>query len=155
MTVLTKILNCVQNNVMSKLSKAAAFVGTSLTYLFVVGSVYAQVSLINPGKRLVNPGTSDSAIASLPSKFIQLLLYGAALIAFVYLIYGGVRYILSRGDKAGVEAARKHLISAVIGLVIVLMVYFVFSVVFKALGITSPLDNFKLPTLNNVNPATP
>jgi len=43
----------------------------------------------------------------------------AALVAFVYLLWGGFQWITSGGDKAAVEAARLRISAALVGLVII------------------------------------
>jgi hypothetical protein len=53
------------------------------------------------------------------SKFVVLLLMAAGIAAFFYLLLGGLQWITSGGDKAGVEAAREKITAAIIGLVIV------------------------------------
>ena len=58
-------------------------------------------------------------IGRLVSSAIQFVLIGAGLIAFVYLLLGGIQWITSGGDKAGVDAARQKILAAVIGLIIV------------------------------------
>lgn len=55
----------------------------------------------------------------------------AVIVALGYLIYGGIRWIMSQGDKTKVENARNHVIAAVIGLVIVFMAYLIISVVLQ------------------------
>ncbi|MFC1646961.1 hypothetical protein ACFL1A_01625 [Patescibacteria group bacterium] len=47
------------------------------------------------------------------------LLIIAALLAFFFLILGGIQWITSGGDKTAMEAARNKITHAVVGLVIV------------------------------------
>ena len=77
---------------------------------------------------------------------INLLFVVAAVIAIVFLIWGGIRWILSGGDKAGVEAARNTIIAAVIGLVIVFLTFFILTLVFNFLGFGA-LFQFNLPNV--------
>ena len=78
--------------------------------------VYAQqVTLqITPSDqvRITNLGTLISAL-------IGTLLIIAALLAFFFLIFGGIQWITSGGDKTGMEAARNKITHAIVGLVIV------------------------------------
>ncbi|HUD44748.1 MAG TPA: pilin, partial [Patescibacteria group bacterium] len=46
-----------------------------------------------------------------------------------YLIWGGIRWILSRGEKEGVNNARQHIINAIIGLIVIFLSYFILNVV--------------------------
>ena len=50
---------------------------------------------------------------------LLLILIVAAVVFFFMLVIGGVRWILSGGDKAQTEAARNQITAALIGLVIV------------------------------------
>jgi hypothetical protein len=61
-------------------------------------------------------------------------------------MYGGIKWITSRGDKVAVESARRHIVAAVIGLVVVISAFFILQVVFRILGVQNPLNN-GLPTL--------
>lgn len=54
---------------------------------------------------------------------------GAILIALAFLIYGGLKWIVSGGDKTAIEEARNHIVSAVVGLVIVFLVYFILNLI--------------------------
>lgn len=57
------------------------------------------------------------------------------IIALLYLIYGGVKWITSKGEKTEVEAARNHIIAAIVGLIVVVLAVFIVSIVLAAFGI--------------------
>jgi len=59
----------------------------------------------------------------------------AVVIALLYLLYGGIKWITSRGEKEQVEAARNHIIAAIVGLVVVFLAVFILSIVLAAFGI--------------------
>ena len=67
----------------------------------------------------------------------------AILLALGWLIYGGIRWILSQGDKGKVDSARSHIIAALIGLIIVFLSYFLINIVTQ---LFSPGYSIKLPT---------
>lgn len=74
-----------------------------------------------------------------------LFVFGA-IIALIFLIWGGIRWIMSGGDKAKVEAARGTIIGAIIGLVIVFASYIIIFFVLDALfGIK--LNQLNLPKI--------
>lgn len=70
----------------------------------------------------------------------------AIIFALGYLIWGGIKWITSGGDKTSVETARNHIVAAIIGLIIVFLSYFILNlIVFFFTG--KPLTDITLPTL--------
>lgn len=107
-------------------------------------TIYAQDAL-KPPPGSVSPDIKAEAI---PQFIVNSLFMVAAFLAVLYLMYGGVKWITSRGDKMAVESARKHIVAAIIGLVIVAGSFFALNVVFQILGADNPIaKGFKLPTL--------
>jgi len=82
------------------------------------------------GDNTINPpGGVPQGGADTLSKIIQigitLAFITAILITFFYLIQGGIQWMTSRGDKQLLEQARLRLTYAVVGLVIVLLAFFI------------------------------
>jgi len=71
----------------------------------------------------------------------------ASLIALAFLIYGGVKWILSGGDKAGVETARNIIVAALVGLVITFLAYLFINIVFQFFGL-GDFGTFTIPSLS-------
>lgn len=71
----------------------------------------------------------------------------AVLVALLFLIWGGIKWITSGGDKAGVEAARNQIIAAVIGLIVVFLAFFILNLVLGLFG--TSLFDLKLPTFGS------
>lgn len=69
----------------------------------------------------------------------------AVVIALLYLLYGGIKWITSGGKKEEVEAARTHIIAAVIGLAVVFLAIFILSIVLAAFGIK--FDKLEIPNI--------
>lgn len=69
----------------------------------------------------------------------------AIVIALAMLVYGGIKWIISGGDKSGVEAARGTIVAAVVGLVIVFLSYFILNIVLGFFGLS--LSNLQIPVL--------
>jgi TRAP-type C4-dicarboxylate transport system permease small subunit len=74
-------------------------------------------------------------MGSIVSALISLLMVIAALVFFFMLIWGGIAYITSGGDKAQTEAARGRITAALIGLVIVFAAWAVITLVNALFGI--------------------
>lgn len=87
-------------------------------------------------------------IAKLISTVVTIIFIVAALLALFYLIYGGVKYILSGGNKDQTASARQMIIAAIIGLAIVFLSF----VVIKVLGAVFGFDitNLTLPSFNKI-----
>lgn len=83
--------------------------------------------------------TADIQFESALSKIIGVM----TVVAFVWftfmLIFGAIRLLTSGGDKGAVEAARKQITTAVIGIVVVVAAIFIVSLIGSLLGITSIL----------------
>jgi len=67
--------------------------------------------------------------ANIFSLLFRLLLLGAALSAFVFIFYGGFKWLISQGDKKKVEEARGTIINAMIGLFIVFLAFLVVNLI--------------------------
>jgi len=85
-------------------------------------------------------------IGQLLSAVVGLLLILAALLAFFFLILGGIQWITSGGDKAGMEAARNKITHAIVGLIIVGAAWAVMILVQNFLGVTIIGSSFTLPS---------
>lgn len=72
---------------------------------------------ITPGSDFAN--FQNLEFSNLLSAGITLLMIAGALIFFFMLVIGGIRWILSGGDKQQTEAARNQITAALVGLVIV------------------------------------
>ena len=77
-----------------------------------------------------------SDLGQLISAGVGTLLIIAALLAFFYLILGGIQWITSGGDKAGMEAARNKITHAIVGLVIVGAAWAIMLLIQNFLGVS-------------------
>lgn len=94
-------------------------------------------------------------INAIVQTFISLFFLAAILISLTYIIWGGVDYMISEGDKQRIQAARHKFIFAIIGLVVVLLSFFTIGVVGDIFGINffnSPFGpgNIQNPCLNKL-----
>lgn len=73
-------------------------------------------------------GSGSTAISNFLSSVI-FLLYEIALVAVtIYLIWGAVEWIFSGGDKEKVGAARKRITTALVGLILLAVVFAILNV---------------------------
>ncbi len=90
----------------------------------------------------------NAGIGPLVSSIILLLFIVAVLLALGFLVYGGIKWITSGGDKGKVDAARGMIVAALVGLVLVFLSYFIINLALQFFGIGSLLNSsFTLPTL--------
>lgn len=82
------------------------------------------------------PNIKIGDVGSLISALVGTLLIIAALLAFFYLILGGIQWITAGGDKAGMEAARNKITHAIVGLIIVGAAWAIMLLVQNFLGVT-------------------
>ena len=68
-------------------------------------------------------------------KLISTLLIVTALAFFLYFVLGGLQYIYSGGDKAGVEEAKNRITAAFIGFFIVVVAWAVLRLITYLFGI--------------------
>ncbi len=127
--------------------KSLAFITSGAAYLTATISAFAQTKI-----PLAAPTGSvgNIDIAQIPQFLISLLFVIGVIVAVVFLIYGGIKWILSGGDKTAVESARNHIIAAIVGLVIVVAAFLILNVVFTIItGSKFDLNNLCIPTLAN------
>jgi hypothetical protein len=95
------------------------------------------------------PYAAKGDLTNLPKLIINYMFPLAGFLAVIYLMYGGIRYIMSRGDKMGVESARKHILAAIVGLLVVIGSFVIVNTIFNVAGSKNPLTSDCKPTLEN------
>ena len=106
----------------------------SLTLPGQLNDVEIQVPKGVPTGGLQTDGTSAIHLA------LNLAFLAAIILTFLLLLWGGFQWITSAGDKSKIQAARKRIYFAVIGLVVVFLSIFIISVIGAVFGI----DHFGL-----------
>lgn len=85
-------------------------------------------------------------LGNVVGKFIIYSFMFGAIIALLYLLWGGFKWITSGGDTKGVEGARSHIIAAIIGLIVIFLSYLILNFVVKLLT-GSDLNQLNFPSL--------
>lgn len=83
-------------------------------------------------------------VGGIVSGLVKLVLIIAALVFFFILVIGGIRWILSGGDKAATEGARNQITAALVGLVIVFSAWAIIQLINTLFGIN--IIEFDIPT---------
>lgn len=86
-------------------------------------------------------------IVSVIRNAIRFVLLVAFILAFVFLIIGGIRWITAGGDEKAVSGARGMITAALIGLVIVLVSYALIVLVERFFGVTIISGDVNLDSL--------
>ncbi len=129
----------------------------SLSFFLLLDKAYAAAPSPIKSIRIGPCGTNDSrfdrlcssSTASHADNILRNIVISAitlaALLALIFLIWGGFKWITSGGDKAKVEAARNTIIAAIVGLILALLSYVILSAVLRIFGVD--LLQLTLPTL--------
>jgi len=109
-----------------------------------LSTVFAQDTAVN-----LQPDDVGTAINFTPEAIIvwavSIIVVVAGLIFFFMLIIGGLKWILSGGDKAQTEAARGQITAALVGLVIIFSAWAITTLVGRIFGFD--LFNLVIPAI--------
>jgi len=124
------------------MKKALALISSTLTYLSIAAPALAQnIGVAKPDQAKVeNIGTLIAAA-------INIIIVIAGIIVFVMLVWGGISYMTSGGDKTKTEEARNRITYALIGLAIVAAAWALTIIINTFFGTGSGLTGtFTVPT---------
>jgi len=106
-------------------------------------AVERQIDVQKGAAGLGNIGTLS--LPGLISGLIKLLVIAAAVIFFFMLVIGGIKWILSGGDKAKTEEARNQITAALVGLVVVFAAWAIAQLIDALFGVN--LFNLTIPEI--------
>jgi hypothetical protein len=116
---------------MKSIRKIALAAGTAMSGLLASASV--AMAEVNIKPIAVGKGYANN-FGTMFSSMLNVVMLIAALLVFGYMIWGGIEWITSGGDKSKAESARNKLTAAIIGLVIVAASYAIVTMVVQFLG---------------------
>jgi cbb3-type cytochrome oxidase subunit 3 len=90
---------------------------------------------------------SGLTIGGIISALITFILIAASIIFFFMLVIGGIRWILSGGDKGQTESARSQITAALIGLVIVFAAWAISNIIGQFFFGKNIFQEFTLPSV--------
>lgn len=106
-------------------------------YLSQVGLTVGGTTFETPdGLSNVSPDKAGYLGSNIIKFGVTSLLILALLLSLFFLIWGGITWTMSGGDKHGVEVARNKIIYAIAGLVLVFLSFFIISVIGQMFGVT-------------------
>jgi len=128
--------------------KLASFIFSAIGFLsFAPYSFAAKESLCSEKgqfKALCDPQIGDIIVG-----LINLIFILSVIVALLYLIWGGFKWLTSGGDKTAVQGAREHIVAAIVGLVVIFMSYFILNFIVGFFLPGFSLRNFTIPSVTN------
>lgn len=112
--------------IQSFVSKTAAGIGTSLTM--------ASVAVAAEDPKVPNP-VGQQNLGDVLFDVVNALLLFAGAVAVLFLIIGGFRYVVSAGNAEQVEGAKKTIVYALLGLIVIFIAYVLVQLVQNYLGV--------------------
>lgn len=119
-----------------------ASLGLLVFELATASTVFAQASIpVKSWGDCVTNIDSNGGVATLAcvpilfTNVINFLLGFAGIVAMFMIAYAGFTYIISRGDQAKLDMARKTFLWAAVGLIFVFLSYFLVSLIGKFTGV--------------------
>ncbi len=149
--------------IMNLVKKLFVSISSLFTYLSLPLIAFAQnttpssLTSVNPcgasvtGIAAILCGLGGQNIAKTIQGIVVFFIMLAVVIALLYLLYGGIKWITSGGDKTKVEESRNHIIAAIIGLIVVVLAVFILSVVLAAFGIN--FSKLEIPVIGGPTPS--
>ena len=95
-----------------------------------------NTGVLNPDVITDNPAqpiSPTTSIGNIYQNIITYFLYGMGMLAVIVFIYAGIQYMTAGGDQEKAEKAKKTLIGAVIGIVLIAMSFAIYKTTLKAL----------------------
>ncbi|MFA6422589.1 MAG: LamG-like jellyroll fold domain-containing protein [Candidatus Buchananbacteria bacterium] len=100
--------------------------------LILPSIVFAQSANINQFATAAGIDTASS-LPTIIGRIVQVILATLGIVAILLIIYAGFKYMSAEGDPAKVEKAKKIIISAVIGLIIIFSAFAIVTFIFSRL----------------------
>ena len=102
--------------VLDKVVSVGGKIAGAVTLVSIYGSVaHAQADV----GQIEGVPILDEGIRDIISTVVSVVLWGAGVIAFAYLIFGGITYITAGGDAEKAGKGRTAIVNAIIGIVII------------------------------------
>jgi len=102
-------------------------------FFFSLSPAFADQGNLSPcaegSTDIIGCQVQNLQIGGVVGQVIQFIFVIAVLLSLGFLVYGGIKWITSGGDKSNVEAARGTIIAAIIGLIIVFLAYVILNLV--------------------------
>jgi TRAP-type C4-dicarboxylate transport system permease small subunit len=113
---------------------------TNLTNFQLVSQAHAAGGSFNIdlGSQVSTRVSINSDLGTFISHVFSAIIIVAAIATFIYMIYGGIEWVISGGEKDKIKSARDKITQAIIGLAVVASAWAIFKLIdyFFGIGIT-------------------
>lgn len=89
-----------------------------------------------------DPGSRVAPINIILQLIAGSLIYAAGPIAVLMIAIGGFRYVTSRGDQTAMEGAKKTIMWAIIGLLVIIISYAIVTNIIQIIGTTGTVGGY-------------
>jgi len=108
----------------------------------MIGMKYLTLKLPNPqgtptevgGPPEIPTGGLSGAGADIIQLIINLLFVFGIVVALISVIYSGIQWIISTGEKQKLQNARNRLIYSIVGLVVIFAAFLIINFIFTLIG---------------------
>lgn len=108
-----------------------------LSYLVLASSAYAQGLIGCPKPPFDILCFNETSVPGIIGAAITFIFVIGVITALFFLLTGGVlRLLLGGGDKISAESARNNIIAAIVGLIILFLVFLIFTVLLRFFGLS-------------------
>lgn len=104
-----------------------------------VTKAYAQCSQNSVGGGVNCAGNNTiggtlTGSGGIVSNVVNTMIFATGIIAVIFIIIGGIRYVVSQGDEKSIQGAKNTILYAVIGLVIAILAFAIVNFVLTGLS---------------------
>ena len=107
----------------------SSFIASSVVILLAQAPVFAA-NIFNGG---MQSGIEQGRTSEMPTtlfgnagiftQIVNVMLFLVGILSVIMLIFGGLRYVISRGESKAVEAAKNTILYAIVGLIVSILSY--------------------------------
>jgi len=125
------------------MKKLATLINSALLTVAAASPAFAQGAGTVGFEKPAEAKITD--IGKLISSGISLVIIISGLLVFIFLVWGGIEWLTSGGDKGKVEAARNRIVSALVGLAIIAAAWALVRIIAYFFGVDAGLSTFNVP----------
>lgn len=104
-----------------KLAVSAKTLGITASALMISSPIFA--SDLQEGANAAQANGTSNNLAGIFATVSNTLIYIVGAVAVIFLIIGGLRYVISNGDPKNVTAAKDTILYAIIGIIVAIISY--------------------------------